>query len=126
MKTTVSTALIAFSLALSALAAPAPEPNKLAAREDSNVLIDNEASFPGHSGQFANLVVTIGDCQNLNATFNNQVSAISPNGILTCTLYDDFGCIGAASVPITGRVQDLADPRYNFDNRASSLRCNRR
>ncbi|KAF1994548.1 hypothetical protein P154DRAFT_624636 [Amniculicola lignicola CBS 123094] len=119
--------LTSLALTMGSFAAPAPEP-QLSAAAQSNVLLDKDANFLGRPGRFINPEILTGVCFNVPANFDNQISAVSPNGDIKCVLYDGRDCTGAtpAAGPIFGnrpRVQNLALPPWNFDDRVSSLLC---
>ncbi|KAF2874175.1 hypothetical protein BDV95DRAFT_487956, partial [Massariosphaeria phaeospora] len=68
-----------------------------------------------------NLHVAVGQCYNLDASWNDKITSLGPDKGTFCTLYSEFDCKGKV-LPLTyPGVKDLA--RYQFGDVGSSYRC---
>ncbi|KAF2194878.1 hypothetical protein K469DRAFT_744648 [Zopfia rhizophila CBS 207.26] len=120
---TIATIITALALAGHGLAVPAVEAaGELKARADSNVFVCDSPRFLD-TGPCENLPVTTDVCRGVPANLDNKISSISPNSNIHCTLFDEPNCGGVASPDIAERVENLSDPRFNFNDKASSIKC---
>ncbi|CZS97805.1 uncharacterized protein RAG0_06712 [Rhynchosporium agropyri] len=93
---------------------------RLSSRAITHVYVCINSNF---SGACQNVQVNTGGCYNFVGNYNDAISSIGPDQGTTCTIWFDAGCSGrSVGGIINPGIYNLND--YNFNDVASSVRCN--